>query len=352
MSRAFGFPARARYATAACAIAAELPDADYVYRLGGPLLYFQHHRGWTHALWSLPVQAAVVTALFFVWDWTRHPRKRRWREEAAPARWGLLWWMTLAALCSHLVLDWTNNYGVRPLAPFLPRWYAGELFFIVEPVLLLVLGLALLLPMLFALVNGEIGVRGERNRGRGLAAVALVTMAGLLVQRSLTHTHARQLAEVQPLRDGAVLRSTVSPHPMPSDAWHAVMETQNAVQTGTLNVKTEILDTDAQQVSPKRPDTPIITAAKRSWLGRVYLDWSRFPEVVDAGTAAEVHPEMGLTAADGAAHVVRFGDFRFRYDTWLLRGTEKAPLGAEVWVDGSLHVRRIYFGDTQQRLPR
>ena len=58
LSRACGFPARARYATLACVVAAELPDADYVYRLGGPLVYFQHHRGWTHALWSLPFQAA------------------------------------------------------------------------------------------------------------------------------------------------------------------------------------------------------------------------------------------------------------------------------------------------------
>ena len=68
LSRALGFPRRARYATLACVIAAELPDADFVYRIGGPVTYFQHHRGWTHAFWSLPLQAIFVVGLMYVWQ--------------------------------------------------------------------------------------------------------------------------------------------------------------------------------------------------------------------------------------------------------------------------------------------
>ena len=34
---------------------------------------------------------------------------------------------------SHLVLDWTNSYGVHPFWPFDDRWRYGDAVFIVEP---------------------------------------------------------------------------------------------------------------------------------------------------------------------------------------------------------------------------
>ena len=55
--------------------------------------------------------------------------------------WGWLYLTALLAALSHLLLDWTNNYGLRPFFPFNPRWYAGSFVFIAEPVLW-----ALLLP--------------------------------------------------------------------------------------------------------------------------------------------------------------------------------------------------------------
>ena len=37
-------------------------------------------------------------------------------------------------------MDWTNNYGVRPLLPLDGSWFYGDLVFIVDPYLLLILG--------------------------------------------------------------------------------------------------------------------------------------------------------------------------------------------------------------------
>jgi inner membrane protein len=354
LSRACGFPARVRYATFACVIAAELPDADYIYRLGGPLQYFQHHRGWTHALWSLPLQAALITVAFYAVHRTRHIwKKHRSVEEPAPARWLLLWLMALVASCSHVFLDWTNNYGVRPFAPFFPEWFSGELFFIVEPVLLFALALALVLPLVFSLVHREIGIRRPRYQGRGLAIAALAVMGLMLAQRAMAHDDALVLTRAQQLRGGPVLRASASPYPVISDKWHAVVETPANVQAGTVNLSTNTFDTDSQEIHPKVPDTPRIAAAKRSWLGRVYLDWSTFPSIVDAGPAALAHPEMTLSTADAAAHVVRFSDLRYKYDTMAMRGSSgKVPLGAEVWIDDQMKVLRIYMGDTRQALPR
>ena len=61
------------------------------------------------------------------------------KGKAPPVHWGWLYATALVAALSHLLLDWTNNYGVRPFFPFNPRWYAGSFISIAEPVLLALL---------------------------------------------------------------------------------------------------------------------------------------------------------------------------------------------------------------------
>ena len=351
ISRGCGFPAKARYATLACVIAAELPDLDIVYRLGGPLAYFQHHRGWTHAFWSLPLQAAFVVGVVWLWHANRkHWRKRRSRKDTAPANWMLLYGMCLLALLSHILLDWTNNYGVRPFAPFNPRWYAGDLVFIVEPLLLLVLGLALLLPLLLSLVHTEIGVHRTRYPGRGLALVALGCMAGLWLFRYAEHADA--LDNVTHEVSGNILKVSANPYPVNPYRWHVVLETPANFQTGSVDTRNGFFDPDTPNGIPKPATTLNTLAAKRSWLGQIYLDWARFPIVRDLGTVAEVHPETKLAPEVEALHVVRFSDLRFGYDVLGTRPSDgRSPLSAEAWVDEDRRVERIYVGDERQRLP-
>jgi membrane-bound metal-dependent hydrolase YbcI (DUF457 family) len=77
----------------------------------------------------------------------------------------------LISALSHLLLDWTNNYGVRPFFPFNPRWYAGSFVFIAEPVLWALLGLALVMPWLLGLA--------ERRDWRAPAALSRARMGDL-----------------------------------------------------------------------------------------------------------------------------------------------------------------------------
>ena len=110
-------------------IAANLPDFDLIYTgIGGDRLrYMLHHRGYTHTAVMALVGAVLVWATaLLVWRWRA--------REAVPrddARWllGLL----LASTLSHLVLDWTNSYGVHLWWPFEDRWSYGDSVFIVEP---------------------------------------------------------------------------------------------------------------------------------------------------------------------------------------------------------------------------
>jgi hypothetical protein len=109
--------------------------------------------------------------------------------------WGWLYATALIAALSHLLLDWTNNYGLRPFFPFNPRWYAGSFMFIAEPVLWAMFLLALVMPWLFGLVAGEIGARRKEFRGRGWAIFALVGMVMLWGWRWSEHGRAQSLVE-------------------------------------------------------------------------------------------------------------------------------------------------------------
>ena len=353
LSRACGFPRHARYATLACVIAAELPDADFAYRLGGPLVYFQHHRGWTHALWSLPLQAIFVVGLMFLWQRLRRQfKRRRSHGEPVPTRWPLLGLMALAALLSHILLDWTNNYGIRPFAPFNPRWYSADLVFIVEPVLLLLLSAALILPLLLSLTDSEIGVRRSRSGGQALAIAALAATGALWLWRYDQHTTAIRTALRQEYTGGEPIRIAAEPYPINPYRWHVIVENGSGFQTGTVDNRIAgIFETSRQQVFAKPPTTLATLAAKHSWLGHVYLDWSQFPLTEETGSVAEIHPELDLLPTERSLRVVRFRDLRFMYDTLGLNGSTDAPLGGEAWIDEARRAVHLSFGGATQHPP-
>ena len=110
------------------AIAANLPDADLLYSgVGGDRLgYLLQHRGYTHT-----VAIALVMALCCWVVAHRALGRRPHVAMRADSRWlcGLL----LVSTSSHLVLDWTNSYGVHPFWPVDDRWLYGDSVFIVEP---------------------------------------------------------------------------------------------------------------------------------------------------------------------------------------------------------------------------
>lgn len=119
----------ASVAAAAAVVAANLPDADLFYTGAGGdrLMYMLHHRGYTHTVIGVLIGAVLV--------WSVALLVLRWRSrqalERADASW--LFALLIVSTFSHLVLDWTNSYGVHPFWPFDDRWYYGDSVFIVEP---------------------------------------------------------------------------------------------------------------------------------------------------------------------------------------------------------------------------
>src|SRR5690242_11809848 len=166
-----GFNRTTGYGTLMITLAAEFPDVDILWNFKGPVEALAHHRGITHSFIGAPLDSAIVLAIVYgVHSWRRH----RGKTPSLAPRWGLLFLLGILATLSHILLDFTNNYGVRPLMPFNWRWYSWDIVFIVEPIILAALFLGLLVPFIFGLVGGEIGARKDKFGGRWSAVLALL----------------------------------------------------------------------------------------------------------------------------------------------------------------------------------
>jgi inner membrane protein len=360
-----GCSRKAAYATLAMTIAAEMPDLDTLWSVEGPIAGFQHHRGITHTFAALPFEAlAVVGSLWLVHRW-RVDRAGKLSAPAidvegadrplvrpltaAPVRWGLLYLFVLFALLSHILLDWTNNYGVRPFFPFNPHWYAGSLVFVFEPVIFLALLTGLLAPALFGLVSSEVGARKPAFRGRGWAIFALAVTVGLWGWREVEHDDAVRLASAAQYGPDStstqVLRVSASPYPGNPFRWHTVAETPDFYQMATVDSLKQTVETNPEQDLFYKPPTTLATlVAKRSWLGEVYLDWSSWPMITDVGLRTP--PDAPTVAPEWTA--VKFVDLRFMYDTSLMQGRLNPPLSGTVYVDADRRVARMEFGGRVQ----
>ena len=167
---------------------------DVFWSFVGPVVGLQHHRGITHTLIAAPAVALVITG--FVWTLDRFifplftPRKP---VPPQPIRWLWVYASALIADFSHLLLDWTNNYGLRPFFPFNPRWYSGDLVFIAEPVIWALLLAALIFPALLGLTDREVGARRTLFPGRNWAIAALCGMRSEEQRLNSSHSIASRM---------------------------------------------------------------------------------------------------------------------------------------------------------------
>jgi inner membrane protein len=356
-----GLNRKTAYATLAAVVASEAADIDILWGLAGPVEELKHHRGITHTFIAAPVVAAAAVGV--VWLWDRWRQQRRIRKShtldqnakaSPPLHWGWLYLTALISALSHLLLDWTNNYGLRPFYPFNPRWYAGSFVFIAEPVLWALFFLALVMPWLFGLADGEIGARRAAFRGQGWAIFALTGMVLLWGWRWSEHGRARMLAEKAQIAAAPVKRMAFEPYPVNPFRWHAILETDGYYQTAEIDTRTgEMVSDPRRDVIYKPPETAATEAAKRTLLGRVYLDWGRWGVVRDVGPEPIPGPVHGLEPPQlppSQWTTVEFEDLRFGYSFWGASETpSKPPLSGWVYiVDGSKDAGEAMDGRVQR----
>jgi inner membrane protein len=366
-----GFNRKTAYATVAAVLAAEAADLDILWSFAGPVEELKHHRGITHTFLGAPfVAAAAVGAVWLFHRWRTARRRRRSgipshsrapapdaNSLVPPAHWGWLYAAALVAALSHILLDWTNNYGVRPFFPFNPRWYAGSIVFIAEPVLWGLFFLALVMPWLFGLTDREIGVRRKSFRGQGWAIFALTGMVLVWCWRWTEHEKGLAMIAHTQVAAEPVLRVALEPYPINPYRWHAVLETRNFYQTAELNTWSPaspgaIASDPGTDILYKPADDPAVQAAKQTLLGRVYLDWGTWAVVSDLGQ--EPVPAMDPPALPRSRRwtTVQFADLRFDYSFLAERRTpDRAPLSGWVYIVDGRDEASEAMGDHEQKLP-
>jgi inner membrane protein len=364
-----GFNRRAAYATFAMALGAELPDIDSLWAFRGPVEAFQHHRGVTHTFLGVPFEAAFIVLIAYGihrWREARYAKRPKpapvgdhVRVErpltAAPVRWGLLYGFSIVALLSHLLLDYTNNYGLRPFYPFSPHWYAASIVFIFDPIIFVLLLMGLLVPALFRLVGAEVGARRQPFTATGWPIAALLLIVVLWGVRWIEHDRAMQLVMAQslaappPPESGATdatsqqPNQTLVPRYLSAEGalanpdllsifrWYTVTDFGPLYQLERVDTHEQTIE--ATEGTYEKPDrTAAVIAAEGSRLGRAYLDWSPMPLLtVDTSRAAV---EQAMADADKpvvpGGTVVTFRDPRFMR---ISSGNGTSPLSGVVVLD-------------------
>jgi len=124
-------------ATTLCVLAANSPDADILVLIfRGRWAFLEHHRGITHSIIGAAFLAVALPLVFYLGD--RLFARLRKREPQVRFK-GILP-ASILVTATHPFLDWTNNYGIRFLLPWNPRWFYGDFAFVIDPFFWIVLG--------------------------------------------------------------------------------------------------------------------------------------------------------------------------------------------------------------------
>jgi inner membrane protein len=248
-------------ATLLMILAANAPDLDIVGLQGGPLHYLEWHRGYSHSLACLPLIALlpvlVVAAIY---------------RQRLP--WARAWILCCIGVVSHLLIDWTNSYGVRFMLPFSSAWFHLDLNSLYDGWILAVLLFAALWPALSGLVSSEIGEHSRPGRGTAFFALAFFALFDftrlLLHQRAIAQLNSRLYEDAPPLRAAAL------PEPFTPFRWTGVVETPDAFRLYAVEALGN-LNAQGSRIFYKPSPRPSIENAKRTEPFRYFLYFARFP---------------------------------------------------------------------------
>jgi inner membrane protein len=323
-------------ATLTLVLAAEAPDLDVLWYFGGSVTGFQHHRGITHTFLGAPLVAALTLAgVYGIYQLM----KARGSLPKSPPNWKWLYVYALLGCLSHIFLDFMNNYGVRPFAPFNSRWYSWDIVFIVDPLILGLLAFGLVLPGFLSLITEEIGARRAQFRGRGAAIFVLLCVAALIATRDFEHRRALNALESLTYRDEQALRVSAYPAMLDPFFWYGVVETRDFLEALPVNSGNSEVDPDNTAVYRYKPEeTPVTLAAKKSRLGQVYLDWAQYPLI-----ETTVLP-------DNKGYKVQFQDWRF-YQVPIRSERNSPPLAGYVLLGPNLQAQDMYIGERNAQKP-
>ncbi len=280
-------------ATLLMIFAANVPDLDIVALSGGPLRYLEWHRGYMHSFSCLPIMAlfpVLVTAAIY--------------RQRLP--WTRAWLLSCAGVASHLLMDWTNTYGIRFLLPFSSGWFHLDLNSLFDGWILAVLLLAVIWPFFARLVSNEIGDRS--GAGRGMAVFALAFFLVLDVTRAVLHERVVAQLDARLYGNAVPLQAAALPEPFTPFRWTGIVETANAFRVLPVSTFAQF-EPDAAEIFYKPPPHQSIENAKSTEPFRYFLYFARFPVWSEAPLAVDGGEGRRIDLTDLRFGVPRAGSF-------------------------------------------
>src|SRR5262249_8100943 len=291
----------ARNASITAVIASNFPDIDSIAGLWGTGAYLDHHRGITHSLIGVPVFALVGSGVMYLFS------GKFWRTYA----------IALLAMATHPALDYLNSYGVRPFLPWSNRWYYGDVVFIFDAYLDVIL--------LLGIVAGWLWPR----RRALIAASSLLVALGYIGIMSELHHLASSKIEAVVAKTRGVENWAVLPEAFRPLEWAGMIESETEVTKFAVYALPHRACCLDPSIYMKRSNaSELITEAASAQAAATLLRFARFP-------VARVE---GLPSG----YLVTFLDFRF------YREATNTALASEVTLDQSLRVTHEQLSFIQQ----
>ena len=312
--------------SAVCLLAANAPDVDIVTAVFGRWTYLHHHRGITHSIVGTLILGVLLPLLFFAGDRLLARIRKR------PPSINLLG-LTLASLiasATHPFMDWTNNYGVRPLLPWSSKWFYGDLVFIVDPLIWLVVGGSVFLLTsttrkqivfwgLIAAVVSYLIMFGVSRPGMNvgwfrivwpIALISLIALRKLDVRRALNNRIAvaslvllvtywcglavlhhfavkrvrQESVSIAENRGERVMDFAAMPTLLNPFFWQAVVETDRAAYRFDLHLTQSVSTPNVvRHERPEVLESAVVSKALQDYRAQVFLEFARFPVARIAG---------------------------------------------------------------------
>ena len=286
-------------------LAANIPDIDVVTAVRGAFPYFVAHRGYTHSIAMAPVMALIPMLLACA-------------VSRSMRGWKAAYVLSLIGVASHLLLDWTNAYGVRFLLPLSSRWFRLDLNNIVDLWIWGVLLTATVGPLLGRLVSSEIGAKSGSGRGLAIFALAFLLIYDfgryLVHKRAIETLNSRIYQGAAPIGVAAFPIGFVNPF-----EWSGWIERPEMAMHFSMNLLSEFDPTAPDRTIYEPEPSPILDAARQAYPVKKFLDFAHYP-------LWQVTP----VADPEGAHRVDVRDWRF-------------PFTADAVLDKSNHLLSSSF---------
>lgn len=230
--------------TAMMVLAANAPDIDAIFWFSGTPTYLEWHRSYPHAVAFAPLVALLPMLLARV--------RFSWPSFLA----------SLIAVVSHLLLDWTNSYGIPLALPFSAHRFRLDIANIYDV-------------WIWAILLGAVVAMAlvPRTR-RSLAWAALAALLAFETFRTVTHARAVDVMSAR-LYEGAPPQRVIAlPGAFNPLAWRGVVEGPGFAMILPVDV---VNGPAAGRLYPIAAPIPAMEAALHTRPFQVFRSWSQLP---------------------------------------------------------------------------